>query len=330
MAWEVVSTEVIPWSTWAYVSVASSYGEGGEKGSLLILDGNTGQLLWELKEDFFLGDGELANGFDPRGLLFDHDEARLLVVDIKNSVWSADPPDPDCDPDNPTTYCGDFGPPVRQLRGQNEPPAASIGEIQTPLECTQTDGVSVTLDGSGSSDPDGDTLTYTWDGPFGSLDGEVVTVTLPLGTHTIRLTVDDGNGNTDSDAVTLIVEDTTPPSIDVSLSPDTLWPPNHKMVPISVIVTVNDVCDENASKTLTNITMNEGEKTDTYDPDYDNGVVDGYTIDDIMVDEDGQISLRAERYATGGGRVYTITYGTADASGNTATAEATVTVPHNQ
>ena len=58
--------------------------------------------------------------------------------------------------------------------------------------------VKIALDGTWSYDPDKDPLTYTWTGPFGTLTGEAVTATLPIGTHTITLTVDDGQGNTDS------------------------------------------------------------------------------------------------------------------------------------
>ena len=76
--------------------------------------------------------------------------------------------------------------------------------------------------------------------------------------------------------------------------------------------------------------MNEGEETNTYDPNYDDTLVDGHTLDDIHVDENGNISLRAERSGTGDGRVYTIKYKATDSNGNSATAESTVTVPHNQ
>ena len=71
-------------------------------------------------------------------------------------------------------------------------------------ERISSSGTAVTLDGSGSTDPDEDPLTYTWTGPFseggGTVTGVNPTVTLPLGTHTIGLVVDDGT-ETDSDDV---------------------------------------------------------------------------------------------------------------------------------
>ena len=62
----------------------------------------------------------------------------------------------------------------------------------------------------------------------------------------------------------------------------------------------------------------------------DNGQGDGDTSNDIVVNKDGTISLRAERSGKGAGRVYTITYRATDIGGNTATAAAKVTVPHNK
>jgi len=38
------------------------------------------------------------------------------------------------------------------------------------------------------------------------------------------------------------VIDTTPPTIDVELDRDTLWPSNHRMVDITAQVTVEDNC----------------------------------------------------------------------------------------
>ena len=54
------------------------------------------------------------------------------------------------------------------------------------------------------------------------------------------------------------------------------------------------------------------------------------SANDILVDENGNISLRAERSGKGDGRIYSIIYEVTDASENSAIAEATVSVPHDQ
>jgi len=84
----------------------------------------------------------------------------------------------------------------------NQRPTAVAGPDQT---INGPSGVDVTLHGSGSSDPDGDPLTYTWTGAFGIADGVMPTVTLAAGVHVVTLTVDDGNGGTDSDTVEITV-----------------------------------------------------------------------------------------------------------------------------
>lgn len=107
-------------------------------------------------------------------------------------------------------------------RASNTPPVANAGDDQT-IECTASTGTSVTLNGTGSSDPDDDPLTFTWTGPFpeggGTVTGPTPIVTLPLGVHTITLTVDDGNSGTDTDAVEITIEDTTPPEVAAALIP---------------------------------------------------------------------------------------------------------------
>jgi hypothetical protein len=101
------------------------------------------------------------------------------------------------------------------IMNDNAPPTADAGPDQT-MECAGTDGTLITLDGSGSSDPDGDLLTYTWTGAFGSTTGNPVNVALPLGSYAVTLTVDDGNGNTASDEVIITIRDSLPPVITVS------------------------------------------------------------------------------------------------------------------
>jgi len=76
--------------------------------------------------------------------------------------------------------------------------------------------------------------------------------------------------------------------------------------------------------------MNEGDETNTYDPNFDYTLGDGHTINDIQVTEEGLIYLRAERSGESEGRIYTITYQAVDDSGNVTVQSATVTVPHDQ
>lgn len=112
--------------------------------------------------------------------------------------------------------------------------------------------------------------------------------------------------------------DTTPPSLTVNLSPATLWPPNDKLVPVTASITVNDDYDPAPEIKLESITASETLATN----DIQDAQLGTY---------DRQFTLAAKRAGTNqAGRIYTVTYSATDASGNKATASATVTVPHDQ
>ncbi len=107
--------------------------------------------------------------------------------------------------------------------GTNHPPVADAGvDRNVPLDPSSS-VATVLLDGSASTDPDGDALSYTWSkagGPLGT--GAFVQAFLGLGTHAITLTVTDGFGGTSSATVNLNV---TPPvdlAITAAASPTTL------------------------------------------------------------------------------------------------------------
>jgi alpha-tubulin suppressor-like RCC1 family protein len=103
-----------------------------------------------------------------------------------------------------------------QILFPSSPPTANAGPDQS-VDCGGPNGSSVTLDGSQSSDPEGDVLSYSWSGPFGTATGVSPTVTVPLGTHTITLTVDDGMNGPVTDTVEITVSDTIPPSTSAML-----------------------------------------------------------------------------------------------------------------
>ena len=124
-------------------------------------------------------------------------------------------------------------------------PAANPGADRTispGANCTAV----VSLDGSASTDPDNDSLTYSWTEGQAVLGTSVaVSAPLGLGVHTITLTVDDGHGGTDSRTVTITVADTTGPTftppanvtLEQSGAGGTVYTPS---IPI-----VTDNCDPN-------------------------------------------------------------------------------------
>ena len=93
----------------------------------------------------------------------------------------------------------------------NSSPVANAGPDQT-VEATSSDGALVTLNGGGSSDADGDALTYAWNSLIGTYSGESVNVSLPLGTTLVTLDVSDGRVSS-SDSVSITVADSTAPVI---------------------------------------------------------------------------------------------------------------------
>ena len=95
---------------------------------------------------------------------------------------------------------------------ENQPPIANAGPDQT-VEQNSPQGATVTLNGTGSNDPENNTLTYYWNWTGGSATGATPTALFPVGNTTVTLTVNDGQYNA-TDTVNIIVEiDNTAPVV---------------------------------------------------------------------------------------------------------------------
>ena len=95
--------------------------------------------------------------------------------------------------------------------GPNQPPVADAGGPYTTDE-----GVDVALDATGSSDPDGDTVTYEWDldndGQFddSTSPSPLFTLVGQDGVYTVRVRVTDTYGESSTASSTVTVDNVTP------------------------------------------------------------------------------------------------------------------------
>jgi hypothetical protein len=210
----------------------------------------------------------------------------------------------------------------------NHPPTADAGPDQR-VECTGHEGASVTLNGSGSSDSDGDKLSYAWTGPFGTATGVSVTAKIPLGESTATLSVDDGRHGLATDSVKVNVVDTTGPKISSAKpSRSVIWPPNRKMIPVEVVVSARDLC---SAPTICKIVAVRSDDTEHCRekcagkcPDHCFGHEDRDR--DWKIVGPLTVELRAEHF--GRPRAYTISIQCVDGAGNNSNREVKVTVPH--
>ena len=196
------------------------------------------------------------------------------------------------------------------------------------------DTVLVQLDGSGSSDADGDTLSYQWfvDSEDASFDdatamNPVLTLTgasLCADSILVKVQVSDG---ADSSSCTSVVTltDKRPPVL-VAADPYMLWPPNHKLhaiTPEMLIETAEDACGDPID--LSGVEIVEVRSSEAVN---DKG--DGNTEPDIFIACPNGLHLRAERAGGGDSRVYTVIYRITDDAGNVTELETHVVVPHDQ
>jgi hypothetical protein len=123
-------------------------------------------------------------------------------------------------------------------------------------------------------------------------------------------------GGTDSVTVT-VKRDATPPVLTCLPTPSTLWPPNGKLVPVAIDLTVADATSGAGGFVLTDTSTSVGDAgNDIVGFDLETADVAGF--------------LRAERPGAESQRLYRLEYTAEDIAGNTSQCKVTATVPHDR
>jgi hypothetical protein len=227
--------------------------------------------------------------------------------------------------------------PGGEIRGQligeiikppvNEPPVIACPQ-SVSVEC----GKLTTLT-SQVSDADGDALNVVW-----SVNGTAIQTNqlaagsttnntpvnfpaeFPLGTNHVSVVATDSEGNSATCSTTVTVVDTIPPEIiEVTATPNWIWPPNHKMVNVWVQAQVTDACGPTQWKIIS-ITCNQAV----------DALGSGNTSPDWEITGAYTAKVRSERSGQYDMRIYTIAVQAEDQSGNLSKIKTVeVTVPHN-
>lgn len=255
-----------------------------------------------------------------------------IVCNDEDGDGFGSPGDPSC-PNGDATDCDDANAGV-------SPNASEVCLNNTDDDCDgQTDedfnppGITCPPDAvvecPGNTDPSATgEATATDDCAVASVGfDDVITPTCGLAkVITRRWTAVDTGGNPMSCEQVVQFVDSTRPSLDLTVSPTELWPPNHRLVQVTPTWQSVDTCDPAPAVLLVSATSSE--------PDDANGNGDGHTTGDIagadLGTADAALFLRAERAGTGPGRVYEVAYQASDACGNTRSGVALVVVPHDQ
>ncbi|HEX8290372.1 MAG TPA: HYR domain-containing protein [Pyrinomonadaceae bacterium] len=210
---------------------------------------------------------------------------------------------------------------ARFAGGSEEPPTSTPPTISCAAGVVaQTDagGCSALAAPDAPAAADGSGQPLTPAGVRG--DGLALGDPYPLGETVITWTATDAAGNSASCTQSVTVFDGTPPVISgAAATPPSLWPPDHRMVDVTVDYAAAD-CSPGGVTTALEVSSNEPA----------DGAGDGRTATDWQVVDAHHVRLRAERAGVGAGRVYTITITATDAAGNASARSVTVSVPHDR
>jgi len=150
---------------------------------------------------------------------------------------------------------------------------------------------------------------------------ETILDNLGLGIHTLTFSVSDGVNEAVTSDITVEVIDTTAPLLVPQTDKTILWPPNHKMVDVTISANVGGPVT--LSATVVSNESEDGLGDDDESPDW--------TLP-LINQENGEITfqLRAERSGSGDGRVYSIDITATDESGSFSHAIVEIIVPHDK
>ena len=127
-----------------------------------------------------------------------------------------------------------------------------------------------------------------------------------------------GEGMADPPRPRIVHRDSEPPAFKtLTPSATSLWPPNHRMLSVSLQAEVVDLIDAAPTARIVGVSSNEPI----------DGEDDGHTSPDWVITGPLTVDLRAERSGIGTGRIYTIEVEGSDAAGNTVRQSVTVLVP---
>ncbi|MDP8242953.1 MAG: HYR domain-containing protein [Candidatus Hinthialibacter antarcticus] len=185
----------------------------------------------------------------------------------------------------------------------------TLPEIDCPenisVEATSPDGVVVefTVVATDSVDQNVDIVCNPVSGSVFSIGQTTVTC----------IAVDDF-GNQAICSFVVKVTDTTPPQInDAVPDPAEIWPPNNKMIPVTISVDAFDTASETVNCQIISVTSDEE-----------------ITEDDWEITGDLTLLVRADRDGNGDGRVYFILVECTDEYGNASQEVVEVTIAHDQ
>ncbi len=267
-------------------------------------------------------DNTNCDGTNPNGTLHQFDlytnTLPTIVADL--SITKTDSPDPVTTGDD-LTYT---------VTVTNNGPDTATSVIVTDNLPAETTFVSCASTGGGVCGGSGNNRTVTFASLtsggsetitfVASVNCSVADGTVISNTATVSAFTFDPDPTNNSSTTTTTASNPPPTITGATADPSVLWPPNHRMVNVTISYDVTDNCPLPPGSCILTVTSNE--------PVLGHG--SGHTSPDWIVVDDHHVLLRAEREGGGNGRIYTITITCTDSGGNSSTEQVEVTVPHDQ